>query len=89
MPPSGMPSRHVLFAAVASAAVMTSPGLARAEEDVAALIKRQSQEFSDASASGDAEVLGRYLDDRVVFMNETGAIAAKAEYRDIRSAPSR
>jgi len=58
---------------------MTSPGLARAEEDVAALIKRQSQEFSDASASGDAEVLGRYLDDRVVFMNETGAIAAKAD----------
>jgi ketosteroid isomerase-like protein len=50
-----------------------------ATEDVAALIKRQSQEFSDASASGDAAVLGRYLDDRVIFMNEGGDIATKKD----------
>jgi ketosteroid isomerase-like protein len=48
-------------------------------EDVAALIKRQSQEFSDASAAGNAAVLDRYLDDAVVFMNESGEIATKKD----------
>ncbi len=48
-----------------------------AAEDTAALIKRQSQEFSDASAIGDAAVFDRYLDDRVTFMNEDGSVASK------------
>jgi ketosteroid isomerase-like protein len=48
-----------------------------AAEDVAALIQRQSQEFSDASASGDAAELGRYLDDRVTFMIEDGSVVSK------------
>jgi ketosteroid isomerase-like protein len=48
-----------------------------AAEDVAALIKRQSQEFSDASASGNAAVLDRYLDDRVTFMIEDGSVVSK------------
>lgn len=48
-----------------------------AAEDTAALIKRQSQEFSDASATGDAAVFDRYLDDRVTFMNEDGSMASK------------
>jgi ketosteroid isomerase-like protein len=48
-------------------------------EDVAALIKRQSQEFSDASAARDSAVLDRYLDENVVFMNETGGIATKKD----------
>ena len=43
----------------------------------AALIERQSQEFSDASASGDAATIAKYLDDRVIFMNETGEIGDK------------
>jgi ketosteroid isomerase-like protein len=53
-----------------------------AAEDVAAQIKRMSQEFSDASASGDGKVLERYLDDRVIFMNETGALATKRDIVD-------
>jgi ketosteroid isomerase-like protein len=48
-----------------------------AAEDVSALIKRQSQEFSDASASGNAKVLDRYLDDRVTFMIEDGSVVSK------------
>ncbi|WP_168170885.1 nuclear transport factor 2 family protein [Rhodanobacter sp. C01] len=48
-----------------------------AAEDVAALIKRQSQEFSDASAIGNAAVFDRYLDDRVTFMNEDGSVSSK------------
>jgi ketosteroid isomerase-like protein len=50
-----------------------------ATDDVAALIKRQSQAFSDASANGDAAVLDRYLDDRVTFMVENGNVVTKKE----------
>jgi len=42
-------------------------------------VKRLSQQFSDASASGDAATLGRLLDDRVVFMNENGELSSRAE----------
>ena len=58
-------------------ALLSAPALA--DESVEALIKRQSQEFSDASASGDAKVLARYLDERVVFMNEDGSLATKKD----------
>jgi len=58
-------------------------------EDVAALIKRQSQEFSDASASGDAKVLGKYLDDRVLFMNEGGDMPTKKEIVDGAQPPAK
>jgi ketosteroid isomerase-like protein len=53
-----------------------------AADDVAALIKKQSQEFSDASATGDAVTLGKYLDDRVIFMNEGGEMATKKDIVD-------
>ena len=46
---------------------------------VEALIKRQSQAFSDASASGDAATLGRLLDDHIVFMNESGEVGDKKD----------
>lgn len=59
-----------------------------AQDDVAALIKRQSQEFSDASASGDAKVLGKYLDDRVLFMNEGGDMPSKKEIVDGAQPPA-
>jgi ketosteroid isomerase-like protein len=52
---------------------------AHAAEDDRALVARQSQEFSDASAAGDGKTLARYVDDRVIFMNETGEIATKAD----------
>ena len=61
--------------------------VARADEDVAALIKRQSQEFSDASASGDTKVFDKYLDDDVVFMNESGEIATKRDLVGDPAAP--
>ena len=61
---------------VALPILLTSVACVRAE-DVAKLIERQSQEFSDASASGDAATIAKYLDDRVIFMNETGEISDK------------
>lgn len=61
------------------ALALVAAGAVHADEDVAALIKRQSQAFSDASASNDLKTLARYLDDRVVFINENGDIATKAD----------
>ena len=52
---------------------------AAAAEDPAATIKRLSQEFSDASAKGDAAAFRRLLHKDVVFMNEGGQIATKDE----------
>jgi ketosteroid isomerase-like protein len=70
-----MPLAAVVVALMASETVF-------AAESVEALIKRQSQEFSDASASGNAAVLARYLDDHVIFMNETGEVATKKDIVD-------
>ena len=75
------PSASIVSVLVA-AALLAGSATAFAGESVEALIKRQSQEFSDASASGDAAVLARYLDDRVIFMNETGEIATKKDIVD-------
>jgi ketosteroid isomerase-like protein len=66
-----------LFAVFIAALTVSWP--AAADENVAALLKRQSQEFSDASASGDAAVLNRYLDDRVIFINESGIVSTKKD----------
>ena len=68
--------------AAATAVVALVSASAPAAEDDAAVIRRQSQEFSDASASGDAAVLARYLDDRVIFMNEGGDMATKKDIVD-------
>jgi ketosteroid isomerase-like protein len=70
---------HLFSAALLIAGTLGTLAPRRPAEDVAALIKRQSQEFSDASATGDSAVFDRLLDDSVVFMNETGAIATKKD----------
>jgi ketosteroid isomerase-like protein len=73
-----------LFAFVALASLCAS---ALAGESVEALIQRQSQAFSDASASGDKAVLDRYLDDHVAFMNEDGSLATKKDIVDGAAPP--
>lgn len=71
-----------MFRIVVTSSLLCVAGFVHAAEDVAALIKKQSQEFSDASASGDAATLGKYLDDRVIFMNEGGEMASKKDIVD-------
>jgi ketosteroid isomerase-like protein len=44
-----------------------------------ALLKRQTQEFSEAGQAGDVAVMAKYLDPDVVFMNETGSIVSKED----------
>jgi ketosteroid isomerase-like protein len=77
-------SLRVIPLAAVVGALMAS-GTVLAAQSVEALIKRQSQEFSDASASGNAAVLARYLDDHVIFLNETGEVATKKDIVDSAS----
>ncbi|HTD29425.1 MAG TPA: nuclear transport factor 2 family protein, partial [Xanthomonadaceae bacterium] len=80
-----MHSSHSVVSLLVGTALLAMCCSAYAAEDVQALIKRQSQEFSDASASGDAAVLARDLDDHVIFMNESGEIATKKDIVDSAS----
>ena len=50
-------------------------------------IRRQSQEFSDASASGNAKILDLYLDNDVVFMEESGQLDTKQDIVGSAKAP--
>jgi hypothetical protein len=70
--------QRVLPYAITMLAVLAASSV-HATEDVATKIQRQSQEFSDASASGDTTTLARYLDEHVVFINEGGDIASKKD----------
>lgn len=48
-------------------------------EDVSALLHRQTQQFSDAGQQGKGSVMAEYLDDDVIFFNESGDKATKAD----------
>lgn len=48
-------------------------------EDVSSLLHRLTQAFSDAGQAGKGSVMARYLDDDVVFFNEGGDRATKAD----------
>lgn len=52
---------------------------AAAAEDVAATLRRQSQELLDAVTSGTAAVWDRYLDDAAIVTAEDGAVNTKAK----------
>jgi hypothetical protein len=78
--------------ALLTIAILAAPGLGApsaganplAENDAAlsALLKKQTEAFSIAGQRGDAATLGFYLDPDVVFTNETGEIATRAELID-------
>lgn len=48
-------------------------------EDVSSLLHRLTQAFSDAGQQGKGSVMARYLDDDVIFFNEDGSEATKAD----------
>jgi ketosteroid isomerase-like protein len=62
-------------------------GAAHADEDVSALLQRQTQAFSDAGKTGDAAVMEKYLAPDVVFFNETGEQATKKDIVDGATPP--
>jgi ketosteroid isomerase-like protein len=78
-----MPSHHYLIAGLIIAAVTSATAVAAppggSDRDLSALLKRQTQAFSEAGQAGDTATLGKFLDPDVVFMNETGEIVTKAD----------
>lgn len=58
-----------------------------AGEDLSALLKAKTQEFSDAGQEGKGAVMEALLDDQVVFVNEGGDIATKQDIVSSASPP--
>jgi hypothetical protein len=58
---------------------LTAEAPERSAAETLQLIRKQSQEFSDASAKGDVKTLARLLDDSVTFVNENGEIGTKKD----------
>jgi hypothetical protein len=76
--------------ALALASAVVAPTIARAgadDPDLSALLKRQTQAFSEAGQRGDAAVIDRTLDPDVVFTNETGGIGSKQDILDSTQPP--
>jgi ketosteroid isomerase-like protein len=73
--------RMLSVAVLATTAVMGGAAWAGEPADPAltALLLEQTQAFSDAGQAGDTATMARYLDDSVVFMNETGEIVTKRD----------
>ena len=61
------------------AVLVLTPLAARAQEDVSALLQRQTQEMVDAIAAGGAQVWDRYVDEKAVYTAEDGSVLTKAE----------
>jgi len=72
------PCAVALCMALAGAGAHATPR-ANNDRELSALLKMQTQAFSEAGQKGDAATIDRYLDPDVVFTNETGAIATKKD----------
>jgi hypothetical protein len=78
-PPVALGLVSLLAFAPASA---QAPRAGQCPAALSALLKKQTQAFSDAGQAGDAKIVDRYLDPDVVFTNETGNIATKKDIVD-------
>lgn len=67
---------RLLLPAALLASVISYPSHA---EDVSSLLHRLTQTFSDAGQQGKGSVMASYLDDDVIFFNEGGDRATKAD----------
>lgn len=67
---------RLLLTAALLASVAALPSHA---EDVSGLLHRQTQAFSDAGQQGKGSVMATYLDNDIVFFNEVGDKATKAD----------
>ena len=77
-----------LSLAIVFAVHATAKNPAAAQEDVARVLKAQTQELLNAVSSGDAHVWDRYLDADVVYLSEDGSRKTKADLvREITPLP--
>jgi hypothetical protein len=80
--PRGAAALAVLLAAASLSAAPPTPTAKPADsskDDVAALLRRQTQELMDALAPGKAEVWRRYLDADFLSIDENGKVSDKEE----------
>jgi ketosteroid isomerase-like protein len=81
-------SKRAIRIAVGMMAVLaTAPALA-AGDDVSAFLLGKTQAFSDAGPLGDGKAMAALADDRLVFFNENGDQASKADLASITPGPS-
>jgi len=76
---------RVLFAAALLASVSIAPAFA---EDSCALLLKQTQAFSDAGQRGDGAAMAKDLDPDVIFFNETGEQATRADMASATPPPA-
>jgi hypothetical protein len=67
---------RLLLSTALLAGLISSPSHAG---DVSSLLHRLTQRFSDAGQQGKGSVMAKYLDDDVIFFNEDGSKATKAD----------
>ena len=75
----GMRWKIVAPFCIAGFCFIVVPSRATGAEDDASLLKRLSQQFSDASRTNDVPVLAKLLDEHVTFINENGEIGTKSD----------
>lgn len=76
---------RVLLAAALLASVSIAPAFA---EDSCALLLKQTQAFSDAGQRGDGAAMAKDLDPDVIFFNETGEQATRADMASATPSPA-
>ena len=69
-------------ATAAVLALILASAAARADEKVAEVLQRQSQELLDAISSGDAAIWERYLDPDARYVDEGGEVLSKKDMVD-------
>jgi Domain of unknown function (DUF4440) len=74
-----MHQRLWLLAGLTSLALLPLQEPTQASEDVAAVLRRQTQEMVDAVSAGSAAVWERYLDEKATYTAEDGTVLTKAE----------
>ncbi len=80
--------RGVWLAAALAMVVHASASAQSAEGDLKSLLQRQTQEVLDAITSGSRDVWDRYLDPRVSYVTEDGALKTRQQMIDnIRPLP--
>lgn len=68
-----------LVVAITALGFVSAATAAETDAEVSALLRQKTQEFSDAGQRNDGAAMGALLDDRVVFFNEGGDMATKAD----------
>ena len=81
-------SKWVNRVAVGMMAALVSVPAFAAGDDISALLLRKTQAFSDAGPLGDGKAMAALADDRLVFFNENGDQATKADLASITPGPS-